>query len=59
MAIKRRAKKEGKKVKVKRATYVSLSKGDLKEYAWPGGVDVFVDGEKVAWFMELSEHCDC
>lgn len=24
-----------------------------------GGIDVFVDGKFVAWFMELTDHCVC
>jgi len=54
-AIKARAKKEGKKVKVKPATY----EGELRKFAFQGGVDIFVDGKKVAWFMELPNHCCC
>jgi len=48
--IKRDAKEKGKKVKIRKGTYTdSLGPGK----------DVYVEGEKVAWFWELTDHCVC
>ena len=53
--IKARAKKERKPVKVVSAKY----EGELEQFSSMGGLDVLVDGEKVAWFMAVSDHCVC
>jgi len=53
--IKTQARKDGKRVKVTAALY----EGELRKFVVQGGVDVFVDGKKVAWFMELPNHCCC
>ncbi len=52
--IKARARKEHKKVEIKFASYEGI-----EEYKAMGGVDVFLDGKEVAWFMELPDHCCC
>ncbi len=49
-SIKRRAKEKNQKVVLKPA-----KKGKY----YMGGQDVFVNGEFVAWFMELSNRCCC
>jgi len=53
--IKARAKNEHKKVKVVPVSYG----GKLKTFSYMGGVDVLIDNKKVAWFMELPDHCCC
>ena len=52
--IKVNAKREHKKVKIKRSPQVGTER-----YENMGGVDVFVNGKNVAWFMELPDHCCC
>lgn len=51
--IKRKAKKEGKKVIVKRG------KHNFEDSFMGPGIDVFIDDKKTAWFMELTNHCVC
>lgn len=49
--IKARAKKDGEKVTLARPKDKEMA--DLMEVA------VSIDGEEVAWFMELTDHCVC
>ena len=53
-SIKRMAKKKHQKVEVRPSSYDKMEK-----YSYMGGVDVLVDGEKVAWFMVLPSYCCC
>ena len=47
--LRMRAKKSGKKLRLK-----SDPAG-----TWSGGKAVYVDGERVAWFAEVSKTCVC
>ncbi len=53
--IRAEAKREKKKVKIVTTKYV----GEMREFKSQGGVDILVDGERVAWLMELTNHCVC